>query len=190
MNMQVKNSNIKGCSWVITRTLQEDKYWFRQTYSWPDWSRAGIRTPFLYDGEIKGLFKNTWRGLYKQEYPYEYAMLAHCSYGKALIVAVDMREHSKTFLKHIIIECSAYNNLQIYLEKGFAFGVLMLEDNTLIHIKTDAPFNKSYQKIYRWDDPAFGIVWPEKYAIDTNKFIISTVDQYAPLTNLQLGKIK
>ena len=57
----------------------------------------------------------------------------------------------------------------------------MLEDNTLIHIKTDALIKLSEN--IPVDDPAFGIVWPEKYAIDTNKFIISTVDQYAPLTN-------
>ncbi|HKM32287.1 MAG TPA: dTDP-4-dehydrorhamnose 3,5-epimerase family protein [Oscillospiraceae bacterium] len=184
--MQIKTSKIDGCKWVITRTLQEDKGWFSRTYAFPDWAKGGVRTPFLYDGEMVIAFKNTWRGLYRQCYPYEYSILIRCIHGKSLVVAVDMREESETYLKYVIFECNSENKLQVYLEKGFAFGFLTLEDNTELQIKTDAPFSDEYQVRYRWDDPAIDLQWPEEHDVDPSKFIISAFDSHAKLLEIPM----
>lgn len=92
---------------------------------------------------------------------------------------VDVRSYSRTFLRYEIFECNEQNRLQIYATSGLAIGFLALEDNTKIQIKSDKPFEIRFQHTLRWDDPDLAIKWPKKYAINSDKFIISMKDRRA-----------
>jgi dTDP-4-dehydrorhamnose 3,5-epimerase len=58
-------------------------------------------------------------------------------------------------------ELTANNRRTIYLPEGVAHGFLTLEDETEVMYTVSAPYTPSHYRGVRWDDPAFGIVWPE-----------------------------
>lgn len=177
--MQMNKTRIPGCVKLFPRTVSDDKKWILQTYSWDEMSRHDISAIFNYDGELLMRFRNTFRGVYFQNDPKKQKMLIRCVKGSALVLVVDVRPGSKTRLKYQIFEVSEENKVQVYLTAGLAVGFLCLEDNSLLLVKSDKPFDPKYQRRLRWSDEAINVVWPEKYEIDPSRFIISMRDRYA-----------
>jgi dTDP-4-dehydrorhamnose 3,5-epimerase len=76
-------------------------------------------------------------------------------------VALDLRADSHIFRQHLGLELSAAEGSAIYLPPGVAHGFLTLEDDCEVHYAMSAPYAESAGRGVRYDDPAFGIVWPE-----------------------------
>jgi dTDP-4-dehydrorhamnose 3,5-epimerase len=53
----------------------------------------------------------------------------------------------------------------IYVPKGFAHGFYTLEDNTEVFYQMSEFYASEYTKGVRWNDPAFGILWPANVAV-------------------------
>lgn len=177
--MVISRTRIPGCLKIYPRTLTDDKRWITQTYSWDELRKLDVTAMFKYDGEMYLRYKNTFRGIYYQKEPRSQAMLMHCVCGAALVVVVNINSKSKSYLKYQIFECSETNQIQVYASAGLAIGILALEDETKMQIKSDQQFDVKYQRRLRWDDPKIGIKWPLQYNIDPSRFIISMRDRYA-----------
>jgi dTDP-4-dehydrorhamnose 3,5-epimerase len=113
---------------------------------------------------------NVLRGLHFQE-P-EMGKLIEVVSGAALLVAVDVRPDSPTFLQHHGLCVSASNPRQIWAPGYFARGYLALENETVVHYRCDA--YQGEEKIIRWNDPRIGIEW------ETKDPILSEKDTNAP----------
>ena len=50
----------------------------------------------------------------------------------------------------------------VYIPVGCAHGFLTLEDESEIFYQISEFYNAESARGVRWDDPAFGIVWPDK----------------------------
>jgi dTDP-4-dehydrorhamnose 3,5-epimerase len=87
--------------------------------------------------------------------------LVRCTQGAIVDVIVDLRPKSETFLKHIIVELSADNHKALYIPPGFAHGFQTLNDNSEIYYMMTDFYKPDCGRGVRWDDPAFGINWPE-----------------------------
>jgi dTDP-4-dehydrorhamnose 3,5-epimerase len=49
----------------------------------------------------------------------------------------------------------------LYIPEGFAHGFQTLEDNTEVFYQMSEFYVPEYTRGLRWDDPTFGISWPD-----------------------------
>lgn len=120
------------------------------------------------------------RGLHYQKDPHAQGKLVRVLNGSVFDVAVDIRENSKYFGKHVCVLLSASNKRMLWIPPGFAHGFLALEDNTHFAYKTSSLYDKGSEASLNFKDPNLGIQWPKNF-----KFIINEKDSLAPnLDNL------
>ena len=103
----------------------------------------------------------TLRGMHYQEAPFAEAKLIRCTRGRLYDVIVDLRRESPTFKQWVALELNADNLLMLYVPKGCAHGYQTLEDNTEIFYQMSEFYHPEAARGIRWNDPAFGIQWPD-----------------------------
>lgn len=118
------------------------------------------------------------RGLHLQVGEYAQSKLARCVHGSLLDVAVDLRFGSPTFGKHVSTVLSAENKRQLFVPRGFAHGILALEEDTILQYKVDNPYHPQSEYCLRFDDVDLGINWAG-FGVDSIEFIVSQKDRGA-----------
>jgi dTDP-4-dehydrorhamnose 3,5-epimerase len=101
------------------------------------------------------------RGLHYQAPPHEESKLVRCVRGALYDVVVDLRSDSPTFGRWLALELTGENRRLLYIPAGVAHGYQTLVHETeamYLHSAFHAP---EAERGVRWDDPAFGIEWPE-----------------------------
>lgn len=93
--------------------------------------------------------KHTLRGLHYQLEPFEQTKYVKIIQGRVLDFLVDLREHYKGFKQVYFFELDDSNALMV--PRGFAHGLLTLEDNTIVTYLTDNKYNKSKERTLQWD---------------------------------------
>lgn len=105
--------------------------------------------------------RGTLRGMHWQAAPHGETKLVRCTAGAIYDVAVDLRSDSPTYLRWTAAELTAENRRALVLPEGFAHGFLTLADDTEVFYQMSVPFAPEAARGARYDDPAFGIDWPE-----------------------------
>jgi dTDP-4-dehydrorhamnose 3,5-epimerase len=103
----------------------------------------------------------TLRGLHYQRPPFEEAKTVRCVRGAAFDVAVDLRPDSPAYCQWFAVELSAENRRALYVPEGVAHGFQTLTADAEVVYTVSAPYTPTHAAGVRWDDPAFGITWPE-----------------------------
>ena len=80
--------------------------------------------------------------------------------GEIFDVAIDIRKSSKNFGKYKSVKLSKENKKQFWIPEGFAHGFLILSDEAEILYKTTNYYNKSFERIIKWNDEDLKINWP------------------------------
>jgi dTDP-4-dehydrorhamnose 3,5-epimerase len=107
----------------------------------------------------------TLRGLHYEATPHEEAKLVRVTRGRVFDVAVDLRPASPTFGRWTGTELSAENGRALLIGRGLAHGFLTLEADSDVLYQIDRIFEPGHGRGARWDDPAFGIDWPARPAV-------------------------
>ena len=81
-------------------------------------------------------------------------------------MAVDLREHSKTFGKWFGVVLSAENKKQFYIPEGFAHGFLVLSDEAEFAYKCTDFYHPGDEGGLLWCDPQIGVEWPLKEGVE------------------------
>jgi dTDP-4-dehydrorhamnose 3,5-epimerase len=121
---------------------------------------AGLATRFVQDNHSHSQPVGVLRGLHFQRPPHAQGKLVRVVRGRILDVAVDIREGSATYGRHVAMELSAANWRQLWVPRGFAHGLVTLEPDTEVLYKVDAEYSREADAGIAWDDPALGIAWP------------------------------
>jgi dTDP-4-dehydrorhamnose 3,5-epimerase len=103
----------------------------------------------------------TLRGLHFQAAPHAERKLVRVTRGRVFDVAVDLRPESPTHRQWVAAELSADNLLALYIPEGVAHGFLTLEAHTDVLYQIAPTYQPGHDAGVRWDDPAFGIAWPQ-----------------------------
>ena len=74
-------------------------------------------------------------------------------------MAVDLRNGSPTWGKHIAVVLSAENGRQLFIPRGFAHGFVVLSDVAQFQYKVDNIYAPQSEATLRFDDPALSIDW-------------------------------
>ena len=107
----------------------------------------------------------TLRGLHYQAAPHAETKLVRVVRGRIFDVALDLRLQSPTFRQWVGEELSAQNGRALLIPEGVAHGFLTLEPDTDVLYQISPAFRPGHEAGVRWDDPAFGIAWPQAPAL-------------------------
>jgi dTDP-4-dehydrorhamnose 3,5-epimerase len=104
--------------------------------------------------------KGTLRGMHYQGEPHPETKLVRCTRGAIYDVIVDLRPEAATFKQWVGLCLTAANRNAAYIPPGCAHGFLTLEEETEVFYQMSEFYHPELARGVRWDDPAFGIVWP------------------------------
>jgi dTDP-4-dehydrorhamnose 3,5-epimerase len=105
--------------------------------------------------------KGTLRGMHYQTAPFAEAKLVRCTSGAIFDAIIDLRSDSPTYRHHLAVVLSADNRRMLYMPEGFAHGFQTVEDDTEVAYQMSCAYSPDHGRGVRWNDPAFGIDWPE-----------------------------
>lgn len=170
--MNIIKTDIEGVVIIEPKVFGDSRGYFFESYSQRDFNSLVGEVNFVQDNESKSCY-GVIRGLHFQKPPFEQSKLVRVVKGKVLDVAVDIREGSPTFGKHVAVELSEDNHRQLFIPKGFAHGFSVLSEEAVFQYKCDNFYAPEYEGAIAWDDPALGIDW----RIPVDKVIISEKDK-------------
>lgn len=157
--MKIKETGIKGLLVIEPDVFGDSRGYFMESFSEKKFrEETGMDVTFVQDNESKSSY-GVVRGLHFQRPPYSQAKLVRVVSGRALDVAVDLREGSETYGKHFSIELSGENHLQVFIPKGFAHGFAVLSDEVLFQYKCDEYYAPESEGAVIWNDPDLNIDW-------------------------------
>ena len=109
--------------------------------------------------------QGTLRGMHVQGAPYEETKLVRCTSGAIYDVLLDLRSQSLTYGQWIAEELSAENRRMLYVPGGVAHGFQTLTHSAEVFYQISEFYHPECARGVRWNDPAFGIVWPMEVTI-------------------------
>lgn len=109
--------------------------------------------------------KGTLRGLHFQSEPHAEVKIVRCTRGAIFDVIVDLRLGSPSFERWFGMELSAESGSMLYVPEGCAQGYVTLRDKTEMCYHASKFYHPESASGIRYDDPAFGIVWPGEITI-------------------------
>lgn len=168
--MNVNKTEIEGVVIIEPKVFGDERGYFFESFSQRKFENKVCKTVFVQDNESKSKY-GVLRGLHFQKPPYAQAKLVRVIKGKVLDVAVDIREESPTFGKHVAVELSEENKRQLFIPRGLAHGFVVLSDEAVFQYKCDNYYAPDYEDGILWNDPKLGIDWriPEEDVILSEK---------------------
>lgn len=139
--MKIVGEYLNGVRVISLDRHQDARGSFMEIYSREELKRLGIDFLPVQDNWAQSLKRGTLRGLHLQKGEYAQAKLIRCCAGSFYNLAVDCRRNSPTYGKAVYTRLSEGDNLLIFVPKGFAHGVAVIEDGTEYTFMTDAPYN-------------------------------------------------
>jgi dTDP-4-dehydrorhamnose 3,5-epimerase len=169
--MDIKKFDIEGPLLIAPKVFEDERGYFFESFHIEKYASAGIPLNFVQDNESKSS-KGVLRGLHFQNPPFDQGKLVRVVKGKVLDVAVDIRKNSPTYGKHISVELSDENKLQLWIPPGFAHGFLSLCDETIFIYKCTNVYNKESEDGILWNDEDLKINWGIENPIVSDKDLI------------------
>jgi dTDP-4-dehydrorhamnose 3,5-epimerase len=158
--MRFTETKIRG-AWVIDPDPREDgRGRFLRAWCAREFEAHGIGFTPVQANMAYSRLMGTVRGLHFQRAPVAEAKLVRCTRGSIYDVVLDLRPGSSTFRDWLAVELSAENARMLFVPEGCAHGCQTLEDHTEIHYITSGYYAPGLASGARFDDPAFGILWP------------------------------
>jgi dTDP-4-dehydrorhamnose 3,5-epimerase len=150
---------IQGLYEIQPRVFGDSRGYFFESYSLRDYAAAGIALPFVQDNQSRSV-KGVLRGLHFQKTRPQ-GKLVRAVFGEVFDAAVDLRPGSPSFGQWHAVILSGERQNQLYIPPGFAHGFLVLSESAVFSYKcTDFYYPEDEGGII-WNDPAFGIRWPD-----------------------------
>ena len=109
------------------------------------------------------------RGLHYQVPPFNQAKIVRVTKGIALDVIVDIRRDSPTFGEFMTFLLTDYDNIQLFVPRGFAHGFAALSKNVRFQYKVDNVYAPNYDAGIYYNDPDLKIDWEIQNPIVSNK---------------------
>ena len=157
--MKILDTKIPEVKIIEPDVFGDHRGWFMETWSLPKYEALHFNS--MQDNESFTAKKGTLRGIHFQQDPMAQAKIVRVVRGAVMDVAVDLRKGSPTYLQWVSVELSAENKRQFFVPRGFAHGFLVLSDTAEFCYKCDDVYHPNDEGGYMFDDPAFGIEWPQ-----------------------------
>lgn len=171
--MKIIETAIEGVVIIEPRLFKDERGYFFESFSQREFEEKIRKISFIQDNESKSSY-GVLRGLHFQKPPYAQSKLVRVIKGAVLDVAVDIRKGSPTFGKHVAVELTEENHLQLFIPRGFAHGFSVLSQEVIFQYKCDNFYAPQSEGALAWDDSDLNINW----RIPTNQIILSEKDKH------------
>jgi len=167
--MIIAETDLPGAYVIDLEPIEDPRGFFARAWSHRELADRGLEVRIAQCNLSLTKRRGTIRGMHFQRPPHEEAKFVRCTRGALYDVIVDLRPESVAFRHWIGVELTPDNRRTLYVPRGFAHGFQTLADDAEVFYMISEPYAPESAGGVRWDDPAFGIVWPlrESMAIDS-----------------------
>ena len=163
--MIFNKTDLAGVIEIQMEPLRDERGFFARTWCEKEFREHNLNPRLVQCSISFNGRKGTLRGIHYQAEPFPEAKLVRCTRGSLYDIALDLRCDSPTYLRWIGAELTAENRRTLYIPEGCAHGFLTLEENTEALYQMSEFYHPESARGVRWNDPAFGIVWPGKVEV-------------------------
>ena len=149
-------------AWLIEpEPAHDERGFFARTFCIREFAEQGLTTHFVQHSLSQTKARGAVRGMHFQRPPHAEVKLVSCARGAILDVIIDLRPNSPSYRQWRGFELTPDNHRRLYVPEGFAHGFQTLEHDTEVLYQISEFYSPEHARGVRWDDPAFGISWPD-----------------------------
>ena len=160
---------LKGAYLIDLEKRGDHRGFFARFFCEKEFEKVNLEHRFVQINNSLTANKGTLRGMHYQLPPAAEVKVVRCIRGALYDVIVDLRPDSPTFKKWFGAELTAENRTMMYVPRGFAHGLVTLQDDTEALYLVSAFYSTKRERGLRFNDPAIGIQWPMKISETSEK---------------------
>jgi dTDP-4-dehydrorhamnose 3,5-epimerase len=155
------DTGLAGAYLVSPERREDERGWFARTWCEHEAERLGLNPRVVQCNVSFNRRRGTLRGMHYQAAPWQEVKLVRCTRGAIHDVIIDLRPGSPSFMRHAAVTLTADNRHALYVPEGCAHGFQTLADDTEVVYQMSEFYAPAHARGVRWNDPAFGIRWPD-----------------------------
>lgn len=159
--MIFRESRLKGAFLISLEPSFDERGSFTRTFCRKEFENYHLIGDYVQNSISENITKGTLRGMHYQEEPAAETKLIQCLHGAVYDVIIDLRPQASTYCSWESFELTAEKQQLLYVPAGFAHGFLTLVDDTALYYMISEYYSPELANGVRYDDPAFGIKWPD-----------------------------
>jgi dTDP-4-dehydrorhamnose 3,5-epimerase len=154
-------TELPGAYVIDLERREDERGFFARAWCAKEFAEHGLSTTLVQANLSFNVRKGTVRGMHFQVEPNAEDKLVRCTRGAVYDVIIDLRPESGTYKQWLGLELDADSRRALYVPKGFAHGYQTLAPDTETFYQVSEYYTPEAEDGVRWDDPAFGIEWPD-----------------------------
>ncbi len=160
--MKFRELDIGGAWLIEPEIVRDERGEFRRHFCKEEFAARGIAAGVAQGNVSENPHLHTLRGFHYQLAPHAEGKTISCFSGGLYDIIVDLRPDSKTFLKWISVTLNAKDRTSLHVPAGCANAYLTLAPDTCVHYYMSESYVPGSYRGFRYNDPAFGFVWPSE----------------------------
>jgi dTDP-4-dehydrorhamnose 3,5-epimerase len=154
-------TRLPGAYTIDLERREDPRGFFARTFCANEFAEHGLNTRIVQANLSWNPRQGTLRGMHFQRAPHAEVKVVRATRGAIRDVIIDLRPESPTFKEWIAVDLTAENGRALYVPEGFAHGFQTLVPDCEVHYLVTEFYTPEAEGGVRWDDPAFGIEWPD-----------------------------
>jgi dTDP-4-dehydrorhamnose 3,5-epimerase len=165
--MRFSETELPGVFVIDLERIEDERGFFARSWDAEEFVRHGLDARLVACNISYNKRRGTLRGMHFQSAPHGECKLVRCTRGALYDVAVDLRPSSVGFCRWVAVELTADNRRMLFVPPDVAHGFQTLSDDSEVFYQMSCPYEPTAARGVRWDDPAFGIRWPDAERVIT-----------------------
>jgi dTDP-4-dehydrorhamnose 3,5-epimerase len=156
-----EETKLVGAFVVDLERREDSRGFFARTWCADEFAEHGLTNGVVQANMSWNPRQGTLRGMHFQHPPHAEAKLVRCTRGAVFDVIIDLRPDSATYKQWLGVELNADNRRALFVPEGFAHGFQTLVPDCEVTYQVSEFYTPGAEGGVRWNDPAFGIDWPD-----------------------------
>jgi len=173
--MKFEKTPVDGAFLIDLEQREDARGFFARAFCRSEFEEHGLNPEVVQCNLSLSREVGTLRGMHFQHPPHEEAKLVRCIRGALWDVVLDLRPGSPSYLRSYGVELTPDNRRALFVPEGCAHGFQTLAPETEAFYLVSSAYAPEAAAGVRWDDPAFGLEWP-----DVAERVLSEQDQSWP----------
>jgi dTDP-4-dehydrorhamnose 3,5-epimerase len=167
--MIFRPSKIQGAFIIEAERHIDDRGSFARVWCARELKNHGLCDRLAQSSISSNTRKGTLRGMHYSVPPHAESKVVRCIRGGIYDVLLDLRADSSTYMKWFATILTQKNATALYVPEGVAHGFQTIEDDSDVLYQISEFYDPACARGVRWNDPAFGLEWPEAERIISDR---------------------